>query len=151
MSADNLMSDAVIPREPFMPTVTLSPDAAVTIAGGEVVTWKECLRRLAASTPVGGWEGSRPQEAVPTEQAEPAVVAAPLPQGGEDLGYVAKQVVRIILALEPVIDLLPDEFCEEHSDAFNALSEALETVSLEGLRQALAQPAGGCPSNEGAA
>ena len=53
----NLMSDAVrVPREPFMPTVTLSPDAAVTIAGGEVVTWKECLRRLAASPSVGGWE-----------------------------------------------------------------------------------------------
>jgi hypothetical protein len=36
---------------PFMPTVTLSPDALVRIEGGEVVTWAECERRLAARTP----------------------------------------------------------------------------------------------------
>jgi len=38
---------------PFMPTVTLSPDALVRIEGGEVITWAECERRLlAARTPV---------------------------------------------------------------------------------------------------
>jgi len=37
---------------PFMPTVSLSPDALVRIEGGEVVTWAECERRLlAARTP----------------------------------------------------------------------------------------------------
>jgi hypothetical protein len=39
------------PMTPFMPTVTLSPDALVRIEGGEVVTWAECERRLAARTP----------------------------------------------------------------------------------------------------
>jgi hypothetical protein len=37
---------------PFMPTVTLSPDALVRIEGGEVITWAECEHRLlAARTP----------------------------------------------------------------------------------------------------
>ena len=51
---------------PFMPTVTLSPDALVRIEGGEVITWAECERRLlAARTPA-------PEvEVIWTEDAEP--------------------------------------------------------------------------------
>ena len=33
---------------PFMPTVTLSPDALLRVEGGEVITWAECERRMLA-------------------------------------------------------------------------------------------------------
>jgi hypothetical protein len=87
---------------------------------------------LAASTSVVGWEGPRPQEAVPTEQAEPAVVAA-LQDLLVAVTYAAPaRTFAGVLAYEARV---PIEFVER-ADAALGVSRP--------------QPADGCSSNEGA-
>ena len=65
------MSDAVlVPREPTEAMI----DNAAWYATEE--TARDIYRAMLAASPsVGNWEGSRPQEAVPTEGLSPLVVA----------------------------------------------------------------------------
>jgi hypothetical protein len=101
---------------------------------------RRALKALAASTPVGCWEGSRPQEAVPTEQAA-------------DSSY--QWEARLLngqwrVGLKGNLDTVHDATITVHKHGEGDIDQRIAEWVAE-VHNASLQPAEGYSSNEGAA